>query len=261
MSGEQSTGAGPRPYGRQARARIALAQAARHLSESARAVVPTGSDTAADAGMLVEVADRLARHAMEVLELAVVFERERHTSWEVIGSALDISRQGAHERFSGAVERWREGLKAPWLPDSAGRLVAQLPEGADAPDVWAKRLDQWMIEHRHPTDPATGERPVSDGLALADERELESMCLEELTVLAELMHAKVVQIYPETRRHLQHRKLELLERLAFVRPNAPAYAEAAAHARRELKQMEMQRSRPRRVVAGSLAHPPTPPRS
>jgi hypothetical protein len=118
-----------------------------------------------------------------------------------------------------------------------------------------------MIEHRHPTEPATGERPVSDGLALDDERELESMCLEELTDLAELMHSKVVQISPETRRHLQHRKLELLERLAFVRPNAPACAEAAAHARRELKRMEMRRSRPRRVVAGSLAHPPTPPRS
>src|SRR5262252_8731468 len=259
MSGEQSTGVRPRPYGRQARARIALAQAARHLSESARAVVPTGSDTTADAGMLVEVAGRLARHALEVLELAVVFERERHTSWEVIGSVLGISRQGAHERFSGAVQRWREGLRAPWLPDSAGRLVAQLPEGADAPDVWAKRLDQWMIEHGHPTDRATAERLVSDGLALAGERELESMCLEELTALAELMHAKVAQIHPETRRHLQQRKLELLECLALVRPNAPAYAEAAAHARRELKLM--QRSRPRRVGAGSLAHPPAPPRS
>ena len=131
-------------------------------------------------------------------------------------------------------------------PDHEGTaaLSAAVPTSvptAMAPEVWAKRLDLWVIEHRQPSD--IGERPVSDDLTLAGERELESMYSEELTVLAELMQAPLNRTHPESHRHLQQRKLELLERLARIRRSAPAYAEAAAHARRELKRMETRRGR------------------
>src|SRR5215211_7484547 len=81
-------------------ARLALSQAARELSDSARHFVPTTSDRHSQGGMMVEDAARLVSAGQYVLERAVIYERERGRSWETIGEALGITRQSAHERFA-----------------------------------------------------------------------------------------------------------------------------------------------------------------
>ena len=44
-------------------------------------------------------------------------------------------------------------------------------------------------------------------------------------------------LHPEAQRSLLQRRLDLLERLVTLRPPISAYAETAAHARRQLRQV------------------------
>jgi hypothetical protein len=163
----------PRPYPPEARARAALSLAARQLSDSARAMVPTFADDHAQRGDFVEEAVRLRALADEVLARAVVLERERRTTWEGIGAALGgdgepRTRQTAEARFGELVRQWGEALVRPWWPHPDGETVyCALPDGAEDPGFWAGRLDKWVLRHAEPTDVVDhlgGERPVSAGL-------------------------------------------------------------------------------------------------
>jgi hypothetical protein len=163
----------PRPYPPKARARVALSMLARELADAARGMVPTYADRHAQGGDFVEEALRLRARADEILELAVVLERERGTTWEDIGAALGgegerRTRQTAEARFGGAVSRWKGALVTPWRPHSDGRSVyCALPDGAEDPERWAAVLDEWTLRHAEPSDPlaqAGEQRPVSVGL-------------------------------------------------------------------------------------------------
>jgi len=150
-------------YGRRARARLALCQAARRLSDQARALVPTAADDHHRRGQWVGDAAGLVDRAREVLELAVVAERHRGTSWGNIAAALGISPEMAEGRF-GALEReWKAALRHPQV--KAGGVVGfQLPEGAHHPDHYAQALDAWVLRHRERQDPGHDEHPVSGHL-------------------------------------------------------------------------------------------------
>jgi len=102
------------PFNHRARARLALCQAARQLAEQAGALVPTTGDGHRQPGAWVQEAAQLAEGAREVLERAVIVERERGASWEDIGAALKTSRQAAHERFSEAEREWTAALARPY---------------------------------------------------------------------------------------------------------------------------------------------------
>ncbi|MET9292284.1 hypothetical protein [Streptomyces sp. NPDC003077] len=59
------------------------------------------------AGQLVEQARRLAEKAEELLEQAVIAERQRDTPWEQIGQALGgLSKSAAHKRYGAIVNEW-----------------------------------------------------------------------------------------------------------------------------------------------------------
>ncbi len=237
--------ADPITYSRASRARVAFALACKNLSNYARGAVPTNSDRHVRPGEFVEMAARVVSDAQHALQLAAVLERERGTSWEDIGDALEISKQAAHGRFAGAHERWRQQLAEPWAPDR-GEL------GAEDPATWTRRLDEWVIRHREHTDPDPGEHPVSGNLREASLAEQIDMALAEVRALQERERDSTAT--PSQRRAWFQRKAELFERLAATEPREPAYAEAAANARRQLEDVAAAMSPTEARTGGSPAN-------
>ncbi|MFC5854186.1 hypothetical protein ACFPZI_20975 [Streptomyces chlorus] len=125
----------------------------------------------------VREAARLTRLADDVQRWAAIFERERGTSWEEIGEALNITRQSAHTRFADHVKKWRapldkpERLLADGTPDDeripyGARYAPGHPRPAfgTAEDT-ARDLDRWLRQHTGPTDHWDDqETPISGGL-------------------------------------------------------------------------------------------------
>ena len=146
--------------------RIAHLAACRDLSDAARSQVSTYGEEHRRAGDLVEEALQLVGHAEEVLRLAVAAERAQSTSWQEIGARLDVSRQAAHERFAGIVEEISDGVLFPARePEREGAFGWwACPDGLEDPEATVRRLDEWAVRHREPTDPERGEHPVSGGL-------------------------------------------------------------------------------------------------
>jgi hypothetical protein len=148
-------------------ARLAHAKAARELSDTARGEVATHGDPQAEEGDFIARALRLVHEADRVLELAVVLERERGSSWEAIGLALgQITRQSAHERYAAAHRDFLDALMFPVRrePGQAwGHSV--LADGLEDPKHTASKLDVWSIRHREPAEPGAEQiSPVSAGL-------------------------------------------------------------------------------------------------
>ncbi|MEA2372009.1 MAG: hypothetical protein QOH12_2403 [Solirubrobacteraceae bacterium] len=149
-------------------ARLAHAQAARELSDTARGEVSTRADEEAEEGDFIARALRLVHEADRVLELAVVLERERGSSWEAVGRALgQITRQSAHGRYAAAHHEFLDALMFPVRREADrayGRSV--LPDGLEDPRHTASRLDVWAIRHREPQEPGAEQiAPVSAGLS------------------------------------------------------------------------------------------------
>ncbi len=148
-------------------ARLAHAQAARELSDTARGEVSTQADGEAEEGDFIARALRLVHEADRVLELAVVLERERGSSWEAIGRALgQITRQSAHGRYAATHRDFLDALMFP-VRREPGQAWAYsvLPDGLEDPPHTASRLDFWAIRHREPQEPGAEEiAPVSAGL-------------------------------------------------------------------------------------------------
>lgn len=149
-------------------ARLAHAKAARELSDTARAEVTTHGDHQAEEGDFIARALRLVHEADRVLELAVILERERGSSWEAIGVTLgQITRQSAHGRYAAAHHEFLDALMFPVRrePDQAWGHSA-LPDGLEDPAHTASKLDVWAIRHREPQEPGAEQiSPVSAGLS------------------------------------------------------------------------------------------------
>jgi hypothetical protein len=149
-------------------ARLAHAKAARELSDTARAEVATHTDHEAEEGDFIARALRLVHEADRVLELAVVLERERGSSWEAIGQALGlITRQSAHGRYAAGHHEFLDALMFP-VRREPGQAWGQsvLADGLDDPALTASKLDVWAIRHREPQEPGAEQiSPVSAGLS------------------------------------------------------------------------------------------------
>jgi hypothetical protein len=149
-------------------ARLAHAQAARELSDTARMEVPTHSDQQADEGDFIARALRLVHEADRVLALAVVLERERGASWEAIGLALgEMTRQSARRRYAAGHHEFLDALMFP-VRRKAGQAwgYSALADGLEDPVHTASRLDVWAIRHREPHEPGAEQiAPVSAGLS------------------------------------------------------------------------------------------------
>ncbi|MET7816101.1 hypothetical protein ABZT26_35340 [Streptomyces sp. NPDC005395] len=169
----------PHPYTEAALARLMLSDAYRQVAERALQGITTryDGDHFAGGGSYVEEAAALVRQAEEVLRWAVVYERERHSSWEEIGQALDVTRQSAHERFADRVARWRAPLDKPEhlrsdgtpaderIPASVRYVWDSSRNEASMAEETALELDTWLKDHTAPYDSwADDEHPVADRL-------------------------------------------------------------------------------------------------
>ncbi|MFD9633680.1 hypothetical protein [Streptomyces violascens] len=86
--------------------RVAFARATWALGEGARDLMPVDPET--PAGDLVRAALVVQEQATEVVQRAVIAERERGTTWEQIAQAAGITRQTAHERWSDRTRAWAD---------------------------------------------------------------------------------------------------------------------------------------------------------
>ncbi|MGW7314825.1 hypothetical protein [Streptomyces sp. NPDC054865] len=164
------------PYTRAARARLMLSDGYRETAETALSRVGTqddSSDTVAPGDFVREAAEliRLAEHAQR---RAVVYERERGTSWEEIGDALGITKQSAHARFAEYANEWSEPFDKPERrhPDGTAddRRIpygvryspnTSVPANGSA-EKTAAALDQWLRRHEgwaDQVDPVSGSLP------------------------------------------------------------------------------------------------------
>jgi hypothetical protein len=217
-------------YGREAQARVALSVAAREVSDYARGLVPA-DDRGSGAGEVLERAAQLVDEARNVLERAVVYEREQGASWQTIGAALGISRQTAHERFAEIERRWQDALRRPYAEAGpGGRLTLRLPDGAEDPKRWGQQLDSWVIRHRERADMDTGEHPVSGRQRAQSLLEASGDLVKEgreLTTRGASMAERFA---------FYERKAALLQQIAAADPEDPAAEHAAIAARRQLEE-------------------------
>ncbi|WP_328665537.1 hypothetical protein OG905_00975 [Streptomyces sp. NBC_00322] len=170
----------PHPYTRTALARLLLSDANREVAESALGRIGTEDDSSSTVmpGDFVREAASLIRLAEYAQRQAVIYERERGTSWEEIGEALGITRQSAHAKFADYVKAWRAPLDEPERlhPDGTpdDRRIpygARYAPGSAVPangsaEKTACTLDRWLRQHSGPADKcADQEHPVSGGLS------------------------------------------------------------------------------------------------
>ncbi|MGW3657864.1 hypothetical protein ACWD6R_20170 [Streptomyces sp. NPDC005151] len=142
-------------YSRQALARLVLSDRAQGLAETACQLTVTRYDAYTGPGGRVSEAVVLTRIAERLLVGAVIYERERGSSWQDIAAFLGMPAAEAEERFTPAVERWETAFDVPYRLDATGRKrIPQLPTAAYDPRWAARRLDLWahlrlFVDDRH----------------------------------------------------------------------------------------------------------------
>jgi hypothetical protein len=215
-------------HSRRALARLAFSAAAAQLADRARARVPTNDDNGLRPGELLDQARSLLVAAEELLEKAVILERERGTSWAELGEVLDISKQAAQQRHSQAVDDWTEGVNQA-LTVVAGRFTfAHVPgEGGDSPDELAERLDAWCLQYTGKHNKPRGTKPVSSGLELAG-------TAEQVVLLNRLARRMVGERDPAKLRAFHAAKSALMAGLAEDAPEDVEAHRAAVRSQREL---------------------------
>lgn len=219
-------------HSRRALARLAFSAAAAQLADRARSRVPTNDDGGLRPGELVEGARSLLVAAADLVEKAIIFERERGTSWAELGEVLDISKQAAQQRHGQALEDWREGVNHA-LTVSEGRLVfAHVPgEGGEAPAEVAERLDAWCLQYTGRHNKPHGPTPVSAGLELAG-------VVEQVVLLNRLAQRMTSERDPAQLRAFHAAKATLMASLAEEAPEDVEAQRAAARSQRDLDMLK-----------------------
>ncbi|MET9955620.1 hypothetical protein ABZ135_29295 [Streptomyces sp. NPDC006339] len=153
-------------YSRQALARLVLCDHAVDVAGAASGLVATGHDSDTGPGGRVSQAAQLVELAERALRSAVIYERERGSSWEDIGRYLGVGPQEAEERFAAHLDDWSTAFAVPYRIDETGRKrIPRLPTAAYDPAWAAGLLDGWARRHLSLID---DEQPVSSGLVMAD---------------------------------------------------------------------------------------------
>ena len=222
------------PLSRRALARLALSTAARDLSDKARHQVPSRFDEHSRIAEAVSEAVSIVAGAQEVLERAVILERERGASWREIAEACgDLGEQAARERFGEAVDTWRQALHGP----RSGDGTPGFPEAVENFASSAADLDAWVVRHREPWDVGGGDlRPVSAALPAASLAEQVDWLLAEGSALRATL-AEEPDPAAESA-YFQH-KAALMERIAESAQWDTKAAQAAARAREAAQKVRM----------------------
>ncbi|WP_051877146.1 hypothetical protein [Streptomyces natalensis] len=224
-------------YSRQALARLVLSDASHALAEQATANIGTRHDTGAHRGEFIEQAMHLVEQAQEVLQAAVLYEREKGLSWDAIGEALGgITRQSAHAKYAEAEAQWRRGVVNPITRPTTPKGLASLnaPEAAYQPTATARRLDKWLREHGRPAE-QQDEHPVSGHLPTLTTSAAISQLLDAIR------HATQHRTQGEDLARLFDRKAELMDRIATEEGREDA-REMAAGARARAAEIRSQQT-------------------
>ncbi len=220
----------PHPYNEQGLARLMLSHAYKDVAEGALSGISPRADQHAEPGEFIEHARQLLLDAEDALRWAVVYERERGTSWDDIGDALGpVTRQSAHRKFADQVGQWRTPLDEPETVRSDGTADdTRIPYPASDPESAAGRLDHWLLEHTAETDSWYGSaQPVSRHL-------LRHTTLTALLLTERASHRLLQdQLVPDPHRQadVADRHADLLERL--IREGGADRFETAAHVARD----------------------------
>ncbi|MFF1368888.1 hypothetical protein ACWCYZ_30640 [Streptomyces virginiae] len=152
-------------FTRQALARLVLCDHAADAADGAAGLVATGNDPDTGPGGRVSQAFQLVELAERALVSAVVYERERGSSWTEIGQYLGIGPAEAEQRFGTNLDDWNTAFEVPYRLDDTGRKrIPQLPTAAYDPAWACDRLDTWA---RNRLVLVNDKRPVSSGLVKA----------------------------------------------------------------------------------------------
>jgi hypothetical protein len=152
-------------FARQALARLVLCDHAVDVADSARGLVATRHDPHTGPGGRVSQAFQLVELADRVLTSAVIYERDRGSSWAEIAQYLGIDATEAEARFASDLDDWYTAFEVPYRLDETGRKrVPQLPTAAYDPAWACNRLDRWACLQRLGID---DEHAVSAGLVMA----------------------------------------------------------------------------------------------
>ncbi|MGD9986240.1 hypothetical protein [Pseudonocardia sp.] len=145
-------------------AELAFAVAVREVSDVARSLIPAGSVRDSYEGTLVADARRLHGLAARALALAVAAERADGTTWAGVAAATGEEPERARAHWEPLVQRWDAAMEQAAVP-----RVDDDPDDVPAPvEATIAELDGWVVRHREPTDPDTGDRPLSDALGRMD---------------------------------------------------------------------------------------------
>lgn len=160
-------------FTRQALARLVLCDHAADVADGAVGLIATGNDPDTGPGGRVSQAFQLAELAERALVSAVIYERERGSSWTEIAQYLGIGPAEAEERFAAMLDDWNAAFEVPYRLDDTGRKrIPQLPTAAYDPAWACDRLDTWAGNRLILVN---DERPVSSGLVMAVPEELPSV--------------------------------------------------------------------------------------
>ncbi|MGF1431678.1 hypothetical protein [Kitasatospora sp. LaBMicrA B282] len=153
-------------FSREALARLVLCDHAVDVADSAGGLVATGNDADTGPGGRVSQALQLVELAERALISAVVYERERGSSWAEIAGYLGIEPAAAEARFAADLAHWHAAFEAPYRLDETGRKrLPQLPTAAYDPAWACRHLDQWAGLR---LSTAGDRHAVSSGLVMAD---------------------------------------------------------------------------------------------
>ncbi|MFG2677367.1 hypothetical protein [Streptomyces sp. NPDC048445] len=152
-------------FTRQALARLVLCDHAVDVADSARGLVATENDPDTGPGGRVSQAFQLIELAQRALASAVIYERERGSSWSEIAQHLGIDAAEAGARFAADLDGWDKAFDAPYRLDETGRKrIPQLPTAAYDPSWACDQLDRWAYLQRLGIDQ---HQAVSSGLVMA----------------------------------------------------------------------------------------------
>jgi hypothetical protein len=234
-------------HSRRALARLAFSAAAAQLADRARARVPTNDDGGLRPGELLDEARSLFVAAQELLEKAIIFERERGTSWAELGEVLDISKQAAQQRHGQAVEDWTDGVNQALAVVGERFTFAHVPgEGGDAPAELAERLDAWCLQYTGKHNKPRGPKPVSGGLELAG-------TAEQVVLLNRLAQRMTSERDPATLRAFHAAKAAFMASLAEDAPEDVEAQREAARSQRELDTLKNTEKNDRKARVLSIA--------
>lgn len=152
-------------FARQALARLVLCDHAADIADGAAGLVATENDPDTGPGGRVSQAFQLIELAERALASAVIYERERGSSWAEIAQYLGIGPAEAEAWFAAHLDGWNTAFNVPYRLDDTGRKrVPQLPTAAYDPAWACDQLDTWA---RNRLVLVNDERPVSSGLVMA----------------------------------------------------------------------------------------------